>query len=265
MAQNGVWVGLLVSTLICFGIPIGGCVILRHYGKKIIKPFLLGALTFFVSQVILRIPIINYILPYQRWYIVLSYHTVLYSVFLGLTAGLFEEIGRFLCMKYLLKSYREIDGFAFGLGHGGIEAILFVGINYLVLLISMIMVKLGFVNTLSQIFGNVLSDQLISTIKSLSAYYLLLGGLERMIAMGLHVGMSMIVLHGLKNKKPIRYLAAAILIHTIADSSIGIFKVLGLGAVSIEIFNLIIVGILIVYTIYSVQKKSIKKKGNNIK
>jgi len=52
----------------------------------------------------------------------------IFSIFGGLTAGIFEELGRFVAFYYLLKKYRDYkDGLAYGIGHGGIESILVGG------------------------------------------------------------------------------------------------------------------------------------------
>jgi uncharacterized membrane protein YhfC len=43
----------------------------------------------------------------------------------GLAAGSFEELGRFILFTWLLKKYRDYkSGISFGIGWGGIEAVL---------------------------------------------------------------------------------------------------------------------------------------------
>ena len=52
-----------------------------------------------------------------------------FAIYGGLTAGIFEELGRFVAFFFLLKKYLDYkDGFAYGIGHGGIESILVGGI-----------------------------------------------------------------------------------------------------------------------------------------
>ena len=46
----------------------------------------------------------------------------------GLMAGVFEETGRYVSFKWFLKKETRIqDGLSYGIGHGGIEAMLIVG------------------------------------------------------------------------------------------------------------------------------------------
>ncbi|CEO23579.1 Predicted membrane protein [[Clostridium] sordellii] len=81
---------LIVSTAICFLIPLGSLIYFARLKNNTIRPFLIGMLVFFVSQILIRIPIISYILPNSTLYLKLSTNPYLYGIFLGLTAGIFE-------------------------------------------------------------------------------------------------------------------------------------------------------------------------------
>ena len=53
-----------------------------------------------------------------------------YLIFLGFTAGLFESVGRWVGYKWWFRNSLPYDwahGVAFGIGHGGIEAVALVG------------------------------------------------------------------------------------------------------------------------------------------
>jgi uncharacterized membrane protein YhfC len=62
-------------------------------------------------------------------------HTWLYAVLGALLAGVFEETGRFLAFKFLLRKRTERKtAISYGIGHGGFEVIfilVFFGIQYL--------------------------------------------------------------------------------------------------------------------------------------
>src|SRR5699024_180091 len=50
---------------------------------------------------------------------------LVYAIYESLAAGVFEEIGRFIGFRYLLKKFRSWkDGIAYCIGHGGIESML---------------------------------------------------------------------------------------------------------------------------------------------
>jgi uncharacterized membrane protein YhfC len=55
----------------------------------------------------------------------------LMALYGGLMAGLFEETGRFLAFKTILRSKRNNDANAlmYGAGHGGFEAMMILGIT----------------------------------------------------------------------------------------------------------------------------------------
>jgi uncharacterized membrane protein YhfC len=89
--------------------------------------FGIGVATFFVMQVVLRIPLVQ--LAGMALGNSLQSSKVLLFTWLGmlsLTAGLAEEGGRYLALRYLFKPpHRFAGGVMYGLGHGGIELLLF--------------------------------------------------------------------------------------------------------------------------------------------
>ena len=58
-------------------------------------------------------------------------NTLRYAIYGGLAAGVFEEIGRFLSMKFLMKKEPSapLPGVAYGIGHGGVEMLIIFGIT----------------------------------------------------------------------------------------------------------------------------------------
>src|SRR5699024_7393529 len=156
---------------------------------------------------------------------------VLFVILIGLSAGLVEGIARFVMMRFFMKQRDWQSGFLFGAGHGGIEAILFVGISAVTLLFS-------------------------PSVFVYSTDYLI-GGIERFFAMLLHIGLSIMILQGIVQKKFL-YVIVAILIHGCIDSLIGIlplFLPADYVLVSLEISLAIIALAVFSYSI------SIKRKG----
>lgn len=197
----------LLATLL-FPIAIG--IFLAAKNKGLFKPFVFGVLTFVIFQGLIRIPLIQYVLPNMGWYWTLSaVYPIWYAVFLGFTAAIFENTGRYVMMKLFMKDrMRYIDGISFGLGHGGIEALLITGINTLVSLM---------------LYGAVYD--------SLSVF---LAGTERICAMMFHVAASLLVLKSVKLKKPY-YLFAAIFLHTLLDTGLLLLSLAGMSVLHIEI------------------------------
>ena len=237
-------VGLILSVIIAFIVPILMLIYYIVYKKQRLKPFILGILVFFISQMILRLPLLYYVLPNQFWYMRLSLNPYLYSIFLGLTAGIFEEVGRYIGFKYFLKNNQKYnDGLSFGLGHWAIEALLIVGINAVVLLFSSNLIKTLGVSTMN-------------------AFMM---GFERLFVLSVHVGFPMIILYSIRLSK-ISYLFIAIIVHGMIDAGIGILpQLFNMGSIGMEIYVLIW-GLGFLYLIYKFKLKfnQLECKSKNI-
>jgi len=139
----------------------------------------------------------------------------IFSIFGGLTAGIFEELGRFVAFYYLLKKYRDYkDGLAYGIGHGGIESILVGGFAGLQTLTFATSINNGSFAQMVEQYPQLshIKDLLIEQ----PAYLYLLGSLERIMALVLQIAFTMLVVYAVKQKKYI-FLAYAILFHALVD------------------------------------------------
>ena len=190
--------------------------------------FCVGILTFIVSQVVH--------LPLNDWLMEIKLlgqpglddsHPLWWNaMLLGLTAGLCEELARALGLFLLTAVLRRRQGAApqwtlgqglmLGLGHGGIEAMFFGGV--------LVAATVGSLLTLQ---GVDLST-LVSSPEQLAALQLQMQRffgdpwlayaplVERLLAMGLHVTLSVMVLRAFQKRNPL-YLLLAIAYHTLVD------------------------------------------------
>lgn len=192
-----VYVTNILSILIALVLPVFA---FFYFAKKMNgsgKAFMLGVWTFLVFQVFTRIPLLSF-LETQAFFVALPIGApLLYALILSASAGLFEEGGRFIAMKLFMKKRNGFSqGVAFGLGHGGIEAILFFGLNAVVLLLG------GYLGT--------------GQVSAIDMFY---SGFERISAMMLHVGCSLLVLYSVRIKNYL-YLLFAFLAHTIVNFAV---------------------------------------------
>lgn len=223
-------VGIICTVVISIGIPF--IALLYAFYKKRYIPFGLGILAFVVSQVLLRIPLMQYIGQNSAAYSMFSVtQPVLFYILIGLSAGVFEELARFVAMRFLMKQRDWQSGFLFGAGHGGIEAVLFVGISAISLLFSP------------------------SIIVSSEPYFV--GGIERLFAMLLHIGLSIIVLQGIVKRRFI-YIMLAILIHGMVDALVGILPLYLSGNDALIAIEVTLAITALAVFIYSLR---IKRKG----
>jgi len=177
--------------------------------KFIWKSVLIGALIFLFFQILTRLPLLGY-LSKNAWYVEFSMkYYFLFGFLLALSAGLFEEIGRYIGFKFFLKNHLTWEnGIAYGIGHGGLESV-FIGTAFLNDLIISIVINTG-----HTIPG--LTQSIVSILTEAPSYQFLIGGIERVFAFPGQVGFSLIVLYAVKNKK-FSFLLLAILLHTILD------------------------------------------------
>ncbi len=266
MIPNATIVTCIITLFISLILPV---LILAVYacknkGCQILSAWLMGASGFFVTQILIRMPILTF-LQSQSWFQAFaSGHLFLYAFTLAFTAGLFELAGRFAVAKLLRKNLTFKRSLAAGLGHGSIEAMLLVGMTYINNLIYIFMIRSGAFDTViaqtaaagvdvTQLYA--IQDALIST----SPVLFLMAGFERILAMTGHVGMSMVVCYSIHAHKPLQGALICLGIHTLLDLTAGISllagSVLSQTAAYIIIYAILIAAALlslrIVYSIRS--------------
>ena len=248
MVSASTIVCVIISLLISLLLPVILLVVLgvKHRKQGILSAWLLGAAGFFVTQILIRLPILT-ALSAQDWFIAFSQqHLFLYAFSLAFTAGLFELAGRFAVAKLMRKRLTCNRALAAGLGHGGIEAILIVGITYINNLIYIFMMNSGTFDAVvaqtaamgvdvTQLYA--IQDSLINTSPAL----FLLGGFERILAMTAHVAMSMLVCYGVAHQKILPCILTCLGIHTLMDLTAGISLVLPQSIAYPVIYTILIV------------------------
>lgn len=198
--------------------------------KKKMSIFLLGSLCFVISQILLRMPILNYIQRKAGFTMFYTFNPLLTGILIAFSAGLFEEGFRFTFKKYLLKSSQTKikEPIIFGLGHGIIEALIILGPFLLTVPLE----------------------------------ELTLGIVERILAIILHIGLSVIIWNGFMLNKKYTYLGIGILVHGLVNSLIPLLSHMKNGIILIETLFLII-DIFIVIYIYRSRKYYYKEEKLN--
>lgn len=184
----------LVSLLISFGIPIGLAIYCFRRHRRSLVAITTGAFCFVVSAYFLEQlfhSLVFAALPGLRQ------NALLFTIYGCLAAGVFEESARLLGLRYLCKrDDAPAIGFGYGIGHGGIEAILLLGFTMINNLIVMTMVNSG--NADQLLIGltaeeQALAQSQLSALAALSPFNFLAGGMERLMAITLHLTLSMLI------------------------------------------------------------------------
>lgn len=216
-------VGMVVSLLVCLVLPLGGLLWIatrrqdgvRRY-PKVGRAFAAGMLAFVLSQVLTRIPLMAWLSTQdQAWA-----QWLVSAPVASFTAGVFEETGRLLVMLWLLRRFhRWVDGVSFGLGHGGIEAVLLVGLGQLANLALSLLINSGQTTALDRLPAGS-RDQVVAALTGTQPLQFYLAGVERVAAIGLHVGLSVLILWGIVAGRRALAWVSAVLIHGVCNLTV---------------------------------------------
>lgn len=215
-----VCVTLFISLVLPFILYIGYG--FKNRGMRIKQAWLLGAAGFFVLQNVIRIPILNLLSLNEGFISFATEHYVLYCLVLAFTAALFELVGRYVVAKIMSKNLTYERSIAAGLGHGGIEAILVIGMTYLNNLIYIIMINTGaFDEMLEETAAlGVDTSSLVAIKEALigrGAGIFLLAGYERILTMIAHVALSLVVCYFVAKKKDVLGIGICLVCHWMMD------------------------------------------------
>ena len=146
----------------------------------------------------------------------------LYALFGGAMAGIFEECGRWAAFRLTRRWSRgPEDALMYGAGHGGIEAALLAGSMMLNnLLVSMALNQDGLAGVEALMGTGPLSDAQIATLVPLvtaPAGMYLWSGFERVVAIAIHLSLSVLVYAAVRNRSW-KGLVLAILLHAGVDA-----------------------------------------------
>jgi uncharacterized membrane protein YhfC len=216
--------------------PIGLTIYLPRKFKQGWRLFWIGAATLIFSQ-ILHIPFNALVSPVinQFGFIALPVvlQNVVLSIFLGLSAGLFEELSRYAMYRWWAKDARSWGkGLLAGAGHGGSEAII-LGLLVLYGYIQMLIVRGMDISTLVTPDKVELAKAQIQAYWSAPWYMTMLGALERLFTIPLHLACSVLVLQAFTSKK-FWWVGLAILYHALADGVAVFVSQIGFSALAIE-------------------------------
>ena len=214
----GTFAGIIFSLCISIALPVVLLIVVHKKTKARMAMVVIGAATFFLFAMVLEQILHAVVLGVGGERI--TGNIWIYGLYGGLAAGLFEEVGRFVAMRFAMKKQLNLpNALMYGVGHGGIEAILIVGLASVSNLVTSIMINAG---TLEASLGALDQATKEATLTQLSAlwttpsYQFFLSGIERIVAVTLHIALSVLVFQAVKLGKK-RYWFLAFAIHVGVD------------------------------------------------
>lgn len=225
---------LIITASILFLLPILWVVIWKHHCKKEVSlaPLLFGAAGFLIFARILEQGLHMICVlgnnPVSRF---INGNTAAYVIYGALAAGIFEECGRYIMIRFIMRKHKTRENMVmYGIGHGGIEVWAITLLSVLNLLILALMIQnqgmeavlklLGIPQEMPDLFAFPMLSTVTSMIASAAGYNAATGILcvfERIVCMFIHVSLTVLVAYGI-NKNEMKYLFLAILAHAIVDT-----------------------------------------------
>ena len=207
------------------GIAIPVCLavylVRKHHAR--LSAILIGAGTFIVFALVLESIVHQLILKGPHGEAIMG-NTPLFAIYGGLAAGIFEETGRFISMRFLMKKEpsKPLPGIAYGIGHGGAEMLIIFGITMINNLVISALINAGQADAIFSKVPDEAAGQLqaqLDQLQTLGAGTLLVGFWERISALILHIGLSLMVWVSVRKGGRLLWLfPAAIVIHAIVDA-----------------------------------------------
>lgn len=223
---------MLLTAVLGIALPLITAII---WCKKKHEPFttvLIGAATFLLFAIVIEKPlqalVISLDSPVSQF---VNARPVLWGIIVGLFPGVFEETGRFVAFKTVLRKRKQREtGLSHGIGHGGFEALFILGITYIEYFVFAIMLNQGsFVELMIEPVKDTLTPEVVKQITGIveqittfSAATMGVALVDRLNAVLYHIGASIMVFYAVKDKKKWWLYPLSILIHTVIDGLLGL-------------------------------------------
>lgn len=230
---------LMIAIPVCFFI----CWRRKHREQTKISWLIAGAAGFVISARMLEVGVHYFCIvadnPVSRFINGNAAAFVLYGITM---AGIFEECGRLIILKYILKKDRTRENAViYGIGHGGIE-ILTVLLPAMILYLAIAVIFSQGDTEAALKTLNITEETATAALPSVQAAaafdyaMMVMNVMERLLAMLIHIGLTIVVYYGVVNAKKL-CLPAAILLHMLADTFPALYQrgILPLWAVEIWI------------------------------
>ena len=216
---------------------------LRKHREEKFTTILIGTGVWFLFAMVLEtIPKVFLLTPTTSVGAAISSNPWLMVVVAALLAGIFEETGRFLAYKTVLKKKQcRETAITYGIGHGGFEAMYILMVVAAQNIIFSILINTGrFQSIIDQATEQGAALDSIKTIPeqlaSLSILDVSVSIGERVFAVLLHIALSIIVFYGVKKTKAWPYILS-IFLHALIDVQAGLYQT---GVINIYITEVLI-------------------------
>lgn len=239
--------GMVFTLLVSIGLPIVLCVLAAKRLHAKLSAFVIGAAVFIIFVMMAESLFHSFVLGATGD--VITGNIWLYGLYGGLAAGVFEETGRFLAMKFYMKrTLRKENAVMYGIGHGGIESIMLIGINYFSNLMVSVIINTGQLEPMLAGLDDTTREATVSQLSALwtlPSYTFWVSGMERISAILLQIVLSYMVYRAVKEHR-MKYYGLAILLHFVVDALLVILSgILGEGLWQLLLLEFVLLAVVV--------------------
>ena len=215
------------ALMFSFAVPVLLFFWYRRRKRADILPFFIGCAVFLVFAMLMESLLNSLILTVLPLGEKIRGNIWAYALYGGFMAGLFEESGRFIAMKTVLRRFhgKDQNALMYGAGHGGCEAVMILGMTSINNLIYSALYNSGLTDRITGKIPENMRDELLPQLEtvfdqlvSLPSWQFLLGPVERIPAVIFHIALSVLVWQAARNKKKFLFFPLAILLHFLMDA-----------------------------------------------
>ena len=269
----------IIGAILFLVTPVLIAIIWKIKKKERFTTVLVGAGAFVLFALILEKPIQNILvfptsmmLPDHAIARFINARPLLWAIVVGLFPGVFEETGRFIAFKTILRKRKNREtSISYGIGHGGIEVMILLGVAYIEYILYAVMINTGMFKTIVEqtaAQAPAQAIQLKALANQLTAFSFAdigINAVERVFAVLFHIGASILVFYACKNKEKFWLYPLAILLHTLMDGFAamtmvssyipGAKNIINMSAWGIEVFVAIFGGLVFFLSYFLLYKK----------
>ena len=244
---------LIITVIMMIAIPVIFFIYWRrkHKEKTNISWLIAGAAGFLVSARVLELGVHYFcIIADNPVSLFINGNTAAFVLYGIIMAGVFEECGRYIVLKTLMKKNRTRENAVlYGIGHGGIEILAVLLPGMITGLAVAVLFSRGDVENALRTL-NITEETAAAALPSVQAaasfdYAMMaMNVMERLLAMFVHIGLTVIVYYGVVNSKKI-CLPMAIVLHMLADTFPALYQRSVLPLWAVEIWGAFWAGVIV--------------------
>lgn len=230
---------IITNMLLGIIIPVGLVVLFRKKYQASAKSFFVGCAVMLLFALVLE-QMVHMVVLGSGVGTAIRRSMWTYALYGALMAGLFEETGRFLAMRYVLKKEHgnAHNALMYGAGHGGFEMFVILSMGMVNNLIYALMINMGQTQTLLASLDEVSKNTLqtaFDTLIQTPSWQFALSPVERIAAITAQIGLSVIVwfaAEGEKSRMSLWFLAIAL--HALLDGVAVVTSRSGMSLIAVE-------------------------------